>query len=249
MVTAEIYSPKEVTSLWRRFRRARSGVLRDRLIEIYLPLVRGVARRLCCRLPPNVDVDDLVSVGAFGLVGAIESFDPKRGAKFETYARKRVVGAMLDELRRQDFIPRDARERGDLLKRTVEDLRDSLGREPSDAEIASSMGVLPGAVRDILLDLAFAQRVPLDDDESAAMSELAAAMPEPSEAVFHGELLGLVDRQLSTRERALVQSYYVDEHSMKRIGHRMRLSESRICQMHTQLLSRLKERLHHELAP
>lgn len=240
---------KELASLWRRFRRARSGVMRDRLVETYLPLVRGVARRLSSRLPPNVDVDDLVSVGAYGLVGAVESFDPKRGAKFETYARKRVVGAMLDELRRQDFIPRDARERGDLLKRTVENLREALGREPSDAEIGEAMGVSSCMVREILLDLAFAQRVPLDDDESAAWSELTDAMPEPYEAVFHGELLGLVDRQLSTRERALVQSYYVDEHSMKRIGHHMRLSESRICQMHTKLLNRLKERLHHELAP
>jgi len=243
--------------LWGAFVRSHSQEHRNRLIEIYLPLVRAVAARIAKRLPPHVDTDDLVSAGVFGLVSAIENYDRRRNVKFETYCRKRVSGAMLDELRRQDWIPREARERADLMRSTASALRDSLGRDPDDQEIAEALGQPLSVVHDTLADIAFANRLPLDpqlaedkgDDGQRARLEPVDGLPEPPEQVFHQELIGMVDRHLSRRERTIVQSYYRDEQTMKWIGSRMRLSESRVCQMHMRLLHRLKERLYQEVAP
>ncbi len=160
-----------IERLWVAFERARgqrvrNELIRNELIEVYMPLVRGVAARLSRRLPQHVDVEDLVSAGVFGLVNAIEHFDHERGIKFETYCRKRVSGSMLDELRRQDWIPREARERADLLRRTVSSLRCALGREPDDVEAADAMGLSLRAYHDTLQDLAFASRQQLDPQAS-----------------------------------------------------------------------------------
>jgi RNA polymerase sigma factor for flagellar operon FliA len=244
--------------LWVRYRGTRRRELRDRLIELYLPVVRSEARRLVKRLPPHIESDDLVSAGTLGLVRAIEHFDPARGVRFESYCRKRVVGAMIDELRKQDWIPREARDRAELLRRTVQALRDELRREPSDQEVAQAMGTPVRTVRAIRRDLQTASWIPLhdttrddfgDDGGRVLRFEPIDGFPLPPDVVCQDELMGMVDDQLSRRERAIVRSYYHDEQTMKRIGHRLRLSESRVSQMHHRMLLRLKERLYREAAP
>lgn len=243
--------------LWAHYRRTRRRESRDRLIVLYLPVVKGEARRLVRRLPRHVESDDLVSAGTLGLVRAIEHFDPVRGVMFETYCRKRVLGAMIDELRRQDWIPREARDRADRLRKTATALRVVLDREPVDHELAEAMEMTVRAVRAIRRDVAFAAWLPLYDssasefgeDDGPFRFEPVDGFPQPHEVVVQDELIDMVDGQLSGRERTIVRSYYHDDQTMKRIGHRMRLSESRVCQMHHRMLLRLKERLHHEVAP
>ncbi len=243
--------------LWRRFLRGRTPEARNRLVEEYLPLVRAVAARVSLRLPRHVDPDDLRSAGVFGLVNAIEHFDPRRGVKFETFCRKRVGGAMLDELRRQDWIPRDARERAEQLRRAVAALREDLGREPGNREVAQALGLSMEEFQEALLDVAFASRIPLElegaygrgGEERRDHIEPVDGFPEPPDVVFRRELIGLVERYLSKRERSIVHSYYHDEQTMKRIGKGLRLSESRVCQMHMRMLHRLKARLRQEVAP
>lgn len=246
----------DVQRLWRRYRRRRDRRVRDRLAEHYLPVVFALAARLAQRLPRHVDADDLRSAGLFGLLEAIDHFDPERGVTFEGFCRKRVAGAMLDELRRQDMIPREARDRAGLLDRVEAELRERLGREPSEREVAAAMRVKPAACADIRLDRMFANRVSLEctdgesgDDVACFGFEPIDAIPLPPEQVWRRELIQLVDRHLSRRERTIVQSYYHDEQTMKRIGSRLRLSESRVCQMHARMLSRLKARLRREVAP
>lgn len=241
--------------LWRRYRRTRRRDVRNRIVEKYLPLVRAMAERLAQRLPPHVEVEDLVSAGTIGLVGAVENYDPDRGVKFETYCRKRVAGAMFDELRRQDWLPREVRDRGEHLQRTIEALRERLGREPSEREVAEEMGLEVRDVRRILIDLQTATHLPLrlgeEDEESGrhVSHEPVDALPAPDEQVFREEILGLVESDLDSRERLIVRHYYHEEQTLKRIGRRLRLSESRVCQMHLKLLRRLERRLRSEVWP
>lgn len=251
------WDSEPIERLWTSFLKTRCLDVRNRLVVVYLSLVRGVAARVSRRLPHHVEVDDLISAGVFGLVNAVENFDPDREVKFETYCRKRVTGAMLDELRRQDWIPREARERAGQMRRTVVRLRGTLERDPDDVEVAAALGQSLRTLHDTVKDLAFATRLPLDPHVSEggegeghrARVEPVDSHPEPPEQVFHQELLNMVDGQLSLRERTIVQSYYHEDQTMKRIGSRLRLSESRVCQMHMRLLTRLKERLHQEVAP
>ncbi len=240
----------DIALLWRRFRKSHSDESRNRLLETYLPLVRALAARVLSRLPPYVDAEDLRSAGVFGLLDAIEHFDPNRGVKFETYCRKRVSGAMLDELRRQDPIPRETRERAEMVAKTLQRLRDELRREPSQWEAARALGLALPAFRRLLADVALATWSPLDllvdsgdgDDAHGAHFEPEDAIAGPSEIACRRELLALANHLLSAAERTIVRGYYHDEQSMKRIGGRLRLSESRVCQLHAQMLDRLKTR-------
>ncbi len=243
--------------LWVRYRRSRRRELRNRLIELHLPMVDAEARRLTRRLPRHVESDDLVSAGTLGLVRAIEQFDPARGVRFETYARKRVVGAMIDELRKQDWIPREARDRAEVLRRTIQALHEELDREPTDHEVAAAMGTTPRSIRALRREGNFSSWLPLheganaefDDDDRPSTYEPVDGFPLPPDVVYRGELLGMVEGELSRRERTIVRSYYHDDQTMKRIGHRLRISESRVCQMHHHMLKRLKRRLHQEATP
>lgn len=243
--------------LWARYRRTRRRELRDLLIETHLPMVEVEARRLARRLPPHVESDDLVSAGTLGLVRAIEQFDPKRGVHFEAYGRKRVIGAMLDELRRQDWIPREARDRAERLSRTSQALRDAMEREPTDHELAAALGTTTGALRTLRREAAFSSWLPLhegsaadfDDDDRSFGYEPIDGFPLPPDVVYQDELLGMVEGALSRRERDIVRSYYHDDQTMERIGRHLRISESRVCQMHNRILDRLKRRLHQEAVP
>lgn len=244
---------------WRRYFETRDRKLRNELVEMHLPLVRSIAQKLASRLPRYVDVEDLQSAGYLGLVNAVELFDPNRCVKFEFYAKRRIEGAMLDDLRRQDTLPREARDRAGHVRRSMTRLRDELGREPSPWEIASSLGLTIAQLRDALMDVMFAARVSLDplysgndsdsNDSRSHRLEPVDGVPQPAEQLHRSELLQLVDRFLNARERAIVRHVYHDGFTFKHIGTDLQVSESRVSQMHTELITRLRQRLYKEVAP
>ncbi len=234
--------------LWARFKKTKSKVLRNELAEYYLPLVKGEAERVSSRLPNSVDTEDLTSAGIFGLLKAIENFDPKRGTRFETYCRLRVKGSMLDELRSQDWIPREARNRETRLQNAFSELKHGLGREPSDQEIASSLNITIDELRGTILHVTISKIIPInfseaDHHSSGGMDRfdrLLLIEDEPSEIVHRNEIVELVYNGLAQIEKMIIMFYYHEGLTMKEIGEVLRISESRVCQIHTRMLERLK---------
>jgi len=236
-------------ALWNAYWRAPTVQRRNRLVEDYQPLVREIVTRFAQRLPRSVDRGDLETAANVGLMAAVTSFDPSRRVRFEVYAELRIRGAVLDELRQQDWLPRPWRTRIDLRKRTLEALRAELGREPTGAEVAQAMDipveeyellfgtVLPGAP---------GGSMPLVENGDGPMSRLDGVVDtrndQPGELLTRSELLRLVAQRMSELEYRIVYLKYWEELSMREIGQLTRLSESRVCKIHARLLERLKDR-------
>jgi RNA polymerase sigma factor for flagellar operon FliA len=237
-------------ALWRRFLRSRRTRWRNELAEAYLPLVELLADEVAARVPRSVDPDDLISVGVFGLLQSIDAYDPGRNVKFETFCKVRVRGAMLDELRSADRLSRDARERARSVVDARSRLRQELGREPTHHELAQDVALAPVAVERILAVAATRIVLSLDmmagdeeNDSSLLADDLVDPLGEPHERVQREDLLRLIDDSLTATERQLVRLRYGDGLTMRKIGRRLGVSESRVCQLHTQLLLRLHRRL------
>ena len=243
-------SPEQVLAkLWKSYRRSRAAHLRNGLVESYQHLVREVVRRFAARLPRNVDQGDLEAAANFGLMAAIESFDPARNVRFETYGELRIKGALLDELRTQDWLPRPWRARIERHKRALERLRSELGREPCDEEVARAMD-LPLAEYGQLFGCGIpgapAGAMPADhaDEERSGLDVVADLHSDaPGEKLSRQELLQLVTQRLSEQEYRIVYLRYWEELSMREIGQLEHLSESRVCKIHSRLIERLKDRL------
>lgn len=235
--------------LWETYRKRPEDTQRNRLVEAYQPLVCEVVRRFGYRLPRSVDRGDLDTAANFGLMSAIEGFDPSRGVRFESYCELRVKGALLDELRNQDWLPRPWRTRIELQKRICERLRSRKDREPNDEEVAREMG-LPLAEYRLVFGVAL-PGIPVGTMSSAEPGEDAVPGLEvledthsdaPGEKLTREEILRLVTQRLSVQEYRIVYLKYWEELSMREIGELMRLSESRVCKVHARLLDRLKDR-------
>lgn len=241
--------PTSIAELWRVYARRRDDSTRNLLVERYQPLLDQIVRHFALRLPRTVDRGDLATAANFGLMAAIESYDPERGVRFESYGERRVKGALLDELRSQDWLPRPWRARIELHKRVVETLRGELAREPDDAEVAAAMdlpldeyGQLFGGG---LLAAPLSPSSMGDEEDGAPGLEI---VPDRSSAAAEDKLsrediLRLVAQRLSVQEYRLVYLKYWEELSMREIGELMSLSESRVCKMHQKLIERLKDRL------
>jgi len=238
--------------LWRKFLRTRRRQHRNDLALSYVPLVRIVAEEIAARVPKSIDAEDLVSVGVFGLLQAIEGFDPSRNVKFETFCRMRIRGAMIDELRTHDRLSRDARQRARDVFGARFHLRQELGREPNHHELAERARLTAVELEAILarvatrqtlsLDVAIAEVV--DEDESLLLGDdlVDRDLPEPSELALRTDLLASIAGSLTKAERNLIHLRYRDGLTMRKIGRRLKLSESRVCQLHTRLLLRLHRR-------
>lgn len=219
-------------------------------MEIYLPLVRVVADKLCARLPRTVDRDDLISAGTFGLFKAIENYDPDKNTRFETYCRLRARGAMIDFLRQQDWIPREARNRGSRLAQSIEGLRESLGRDPTRLELSRKLRIPMSRLRHALTELHFGSIIPFSengDDPSLDGPEQLVHEDEPSDILHRREIYEVVRRELTDVERRLVDNYYFKGLTLKAIGKKEGISESRVCQIHGRMLDRLFERLEEQV--
>ena len=242
----------EISEVWREFKSTADGHLRNRLIERYLYLVKVIANRIAARLPRSIDVQDLRSAGVFGLIRAIENFDTSRGTRFESYCATRVHGAILDELRAQDWVPRLVRNRADIYRTAFTALRANLDRDPSTRELAVHLG-LPDAEIETLrresnLTTVFTlAREDESNDEPGQVRKLDVLVDRDSEVPFDDlvtrDLAASLSKQLSQAERTVVALYYNDALTMKEIGRVMRISESRVCQIHTKLLKKLKDHL------
>ncbi|MDE0904082.1 MAG: sigma-70 family RNA polymerase sigma factor [Planctomycetota bacterium] len=236
-------------ALWAAYASGPCDDTRNALVEAYQHLVVEIVRRFGRRLPRSVDPGDLMTAGNVGLISAVGGFDPERGVRFESYCELRVKGALLDELRTQDWLPRPWRHRVELRRRTTERLRSERGREPDDQEIAQEMGLTQADFRKY-----FGTRVPTnptgsmpnDDGSDDAMPALDVVPDKSSEApgerISREELLSLVAQKLSEQEYRIVYLKYWEELPMREIGQLTGLSESRVCKIHSRLIERLRER-------
>ncbi len=236
--------------LWKRYRRRPGADLRNRLVEGHQRLVRDVVRRFSARLPRTVDRDDLLIAGNVGLMAAVEAYDPARGVRFEVYAERRIRGALLDELRTQDWLPRPWRARIEQQKRALEALRAELGRNPSDDEVALRMGLDPaeyGLLFGATLPGAPGGSMPpggRSEEHAPALDVVPDTRSDaPGDKLSREEILRLVAQRLTEVEYRIVYLKYWEELPMREIGEITGLSESRVCKIHTRLLERLKDRL------
>jgi RNA polymerase sigma factor for flagellar operon FliA len=247
---------EDVLSLWRKYRASRDRQLRDRLILTYAPLVKFVAGRLGSGLPAHVDEGDLVSYGLLGLIGAIERYDPDRDVKFETYAIARIKGSIIDELRAMDWVPRSVRARARDIERAIGELEAQSGRAPSEEEIAAKLGVSQDELGENLLEISRSSIAALDElwtvsssggDQVALIDTIEDTQgPEPQAALAQTEMreaLGEAIARLPEREKLVVTLYYYEELTLREIGEVLGVTESRVSQLHTKAILRLKARL------
>jgi RNA polymerase sigma factor for flagellar operon FliA len=226
---------------------------RETILRCYLPLVRRVARRFQGRAAPHADLDDLVAWGTLGLLDALGRYDPAREALFATYARFRIRGAILDQLRALDWVPRSVREKATAVERIARLLETRLGRPPGEEEMARGLGLSLAAYRRLLGEIAPMSFVSLDDPGIASGGDglpLGRAQPDPLRALLRRELLLLIAdaiRSLPDRDQLLLSLYYRDELTMKEVGSVLGLTESRVSQLHTSAMLRLRATL--EVAP
>jgi RNA polymerase sigma factor for flagellar operon FliA len=242
--------------LWRDFKDTADQSLRERLILHYSPLVKYVAGRVGVGLPPNIEQADLVSYGIFGLIDAIEKFDLARAIKFETYAISRIRGAIIDELRAIDWIPRSVRYKAREVEKAYAALEAKLHRTPTEPEVAQEMGISLEDLHQIFSRVSFVNVVALDEllnvggdkgDKLSLVDTLEDTKAEDPVAAFESEetkyLLAKAINQLPEREKIVVTLYYYEGLTLAEIGQVLGVTESRICQMHTKAVLQLRGRL------
>ncbi|MGW4208763.1 FliA/WhiG family RNA polymerase sigma factor [Lentzea sp. NPDC004789] len=245
-----------IVALWRSYGESRDQNQRDRLVLHYAPLVKYVAGRVGTGLPAHVDVADLIQSGIFGLVDAIEKFEPERGLKFETYAMQRIRGAILDDLRSQDWVPRSVRSRARDVERALERLGAKLQRTPTDRELAAELKIGLAELRELYGQLQLTSVVALDEliAPNKGGSSLAESLPDDA---AEDPVASLVDQdsrrqladaiaQLAERDRVVVTLYYFENLTLAEIGKVLGVTESRVCQLHTRAVLRLRTKLNEQ---
>lgn len=241
-------------ALWRRWVRHRGPDDRERLILHHAPLVKYVAGRLSVGLSAAVDTADLISYGMFGLIDAIERFDPDYGTRFEGFAIPRIRGAIVDELRATDWVPRAVRDHARAVQDAVADLEASLRRTPSDAELAEHLDVTVDRLREMLEQVSLTSLVALDQfltDGDGARSTLADTLHDPHAIDPHGRVelaeqrsaLRAAIARLDERDRAVIVLYYLEGMTLAQIGEILQVSESRVSQLHTRAVLALRAKL------
>ena len=228
---------------------------REAVIKEYAPMVKYVANRIAMRLPPHVEVDDLISVGVLGLIDAIDKYDSTRGAKFKTYAEFRVRGAILDELRSMDWVPRSVRQKASSMDGVVQKLQNKLGRRPEDDEIAKEMGVSLDELFTTLNETKSMPILSLEDlgiaKESGEQQSLLDCLAgkndaDPQTYLRLVELKEIIAKAIDTlpeKERLMISLYYYEELTMKEIGGVLGITESRVSQIHSKAVFRLRNKL------
>ena len=239
----------DYAELWAAYTKKQTPEVKAKLIEAYFPLVRYIAERLASTLPASVEVDDLTSMGTFGLIEAIDRFDVSRGFQFKTYCTARVRGAILDSLRTNDWVPRLVRLRVNLVDKTLRRLHADLGREPTAVEMADTLGMSQDGYRALREEASPISMLSLTD-ESADDPEGGSRMIDlvrdeksidPREEQQKIDVKELLFKHLSEKEKTIVAMYYYEGLSMREIATMLRLTESRICQIHAKIIKRLKD--------
>ncbi len=245
----------EVDQLWSEYKRSGGRRARDQLIVRYSPLVKFVAGRVSAGLPQSIEQADLVSYGMFGLIDAIEKFDTDRNIKFETYAITRIKGAIIDELRSIDWVPRSVRAKARAVEQTYASLEASLGRAPTDSEVASALQISEADLQQIFGQISYIGIVALDEvissggerGDSVTLGDSLADRGEGPMAAFEVEemkqiLAGAINR-LGDREKIVLSLYYYENLTLAQIGQVLGVTESRVCQIHTKAVMQLRGKL------
>jgi RNA polymerase sigma factor FliA len=254
----EVGVDRDVQSLWQRYRDAHEPDVREQLILQYAPLVKYVAGRVAVGMPSNVEHADLVSYGIFGLMDAIEKFDLDKGYKFETYAITRIKGAIIDELRSVDWVPRSVRSKARKLEAAMQRLESELRRSPTEEELALDLGwtveelqetltrvsMTSVAALDEVLDIGEGDRISLVD----TLQDLNVELPEASyDDLETKQLLRATLGRLSEREQTVLGLYYFEGMTLGQIGDVLGVTESRVCQIHTKAVLSLRAKLSEKL--
>lgn len=250
----ERFDKTPIRDLWEQYAKEPTQELRNYFMEKFLPLVRYNSERIYSRLPDEVDIEDLMSAGLFGLMDAIDAYDLDRGVKFETYCAPRIRGAILDELRSMDWVPRLVRHRTAKVDTARNALEMELGRAPTEKEVAKHLGVDSEEFKKLHRDSKATSVVSLSrnwrqNDGGREVREIDVIRDDtqanPLNQTQSRDLKDLITKGLSRAERLIVILYYYEEMTMKEIGATLDLSESRVSQMHSSILARLKAQMQH----
>jgi RNA polymerase sigma factor for flagellar operon FliA len=246
----------ELRELWRRYKDDGDAGARERLVVAYSPMVKFVAGRLGAGLPSHVEDADLISYGLMGLIGAIERFEPERGIKFETFAMTRIRGAIIDELRSLDWVPRSVRARAREIETAQAKLEHELQRAPTEAELATKLGCSEEELQSSLLEIANSSVYALDElwaisDSSGDQVSLLDTIPDseaadPQQALDSGEVKERLTEAIGTlpeREQVVIALYYYENLTLREIGDVLDVTESRVSQLHTKAVMRLKTQM------
>ena len=246
----------ELRDLWRRYKDQGDDSARERLVVAYSPMVKFVAGRLGAGLPSHVEDADLISYGLVGLIGAIERFEPERGIKFETFAMTRIRGAIIDELRSLDWVPRSVRSRAREIEAAQAKLEHELQRAPTEAELASKLNLTEAELQSALLEIANSSVYALDElwtvsdssgDQVSLLDTIAdEGAADPQEALATTEVKDRLTEAiggLPEREQLVVALYYYENLTLREIGEVLGVTESRVSQLHTKAVMRLKSHL------
>jgi RNA polymerase sigma factor FliA len=246
----------ELRDLWRRYKDDGDSGARERLVVAYSPMVKFVAGRLGAGLPSHVEDADLISYGLMGLIGAIERFEPERGIKFETFAMTRIRGAIIDELRSLDWVPRSVRSRAREIEAAQSKLEHELQRAPTEAELAAKVGLTEEELQTSLLEIANSSIYALDElwtisDSSGDSVSLLDTISDPraedpQESLASSEIKDRLTESIAglpEREQLVVALYYYENLTLREIGEVLGVTESRVSQLHTKAVMRLKSSL------
>ena len=253
--TTSINDEKEEDLLWEEFKKTKSSKIRDKFIRQYMPLVKYVAGKVAVGMPNSVEFDDLVGFGQFGLLDAINKYDPSKNVKFKTYAVTRIRGAIFDELRTLDWVPRSVRQKSREIEDTIVQLESKLGRPASDSEVAGAMGISEDEYHQTILKVSGTSVLSLNDvwysgEESEHVSigdciESPTSL-NPDVIVEREEIRRVIIEainELPEKEKMVLVLYYHEDMTFKEIGQVLEVSESRVSQLHTKANLRLRAKL------
>lgn len=243
---------KEKLDLWEQYEKTKSPKIREQLIIEYSGLVKIVAGRMGMYLGYTVEYDDLVGYGVFGLIDAIDKFELTKGVKFETYASLRIRGAILDQIRKMDWIPRTIRQKQKKLETAMHDLEMQLGRPASKDEVAEEMGISAEELTDLVNQTNLSSLVSLDEyieqgsDVKGNADTNQQRFEQPEEAIDRQELKRMLAEAIDTltdKEKQVIAFYYFEELTLKEISRILDVSESRVSQLHTKALRKMKNHI------
>jgi RNA polymerase sigma factor for flagellar operon FliA len=235
--------------VWRTYQRTKNAELKEKLILEYAPIVKYVAGRLVIHIGAHVEYDDLISYGIFGLIDAIDKFDMDKGVKFETYASLRIRGAILDNIRKMDWVPRTLRQKNRKFDQVFTQLENDLGREPTEQELAAKMGLSLAETRELMKKSSVLSLISLDDylDQNHEAAFTPAAQDDTPERVYDKkelqEMLTATIEKLSEKEKMVISLYYFEDLTLKEISVIMGVSESRVSQIHSKAILRMQAKL------
>lgn len=243
--------------LWLEYKKTHDSSIREAFIKQYAPLVRYVAGKVASGMPNSVEFEDLVGFGVFGLIDAIEKFAPEKGVRFKTYAVTRIYGAIYDELRSLDWVPRSVRQKSREIEEVIHKLEAQLGRTASDKEIAADMGISLEEYHNITLKISGSSILSLndiwytsDDNDSISIIESieAPSSLQPDTVIEKAEVKRIIIDAINTlpdKEKKVLILYYYENLTLKEIGHVLAVTESRVSQLHTKAIIRLRAKLTH----